>query len=100
MPYNGAVEKLGKAARSGFKTPKAKSFGEAREGALKQMAMGKAPAESEVQMPKSVSPREKDESDRLQEISDRGGGLTLEQSKEALSRRKKKAPKEVYDSKE
>lgn len=100
-----AIQKLGEAARSGFKTPKKpKTFGEAREGAMAEMqgygggaerSGPKAPAKKEAPRVKS---REDQEADELQRISDEGGGLSLEQAQEAMARRRKKAKPEVYSA--
>ena len=99
MANSDAVKRLGDASRSAFKTPpkapEAKSFDEAREGALSQMGNRGLPANEAAPKAPKMKPREKDEGDRLQEASDQGGGLSLDDAKAALSRRKKAKP-EVY----
>lgn len=113
MADSDAVKQLGKAARSGFKTPNAKNFDEARSGAMQAMDAPMAPAAPpSLFAPQSApsakpsamaSPSAMAEDDQLQALSDAqerqtGRPMTLEEAKAALQRRSQMAAPQVYPS--
>lgn len=97
-----AIQKLGEAARSGFKTPgkpKAETFEDARKGAMAEMLGYGGGSERTVPKKKEaprVKSQEEQDLDEMQRMSDEAGGMSLEQAQEALSRRKKQPKPEVY----